>query len=197
MQEAMPENFSTTLVCLYFAAAFERGLELLQPRVWLAPAQPRAWRDFFDLDRNARVWMCRDLLRILGDRDIPVTKEHVDQFGALKPDVWLEDAKHAIIIENKIARHRAEREAEYLMFLREHARTEKRAYLYSVPAGWAIDGNPAAEWWQFVGQPDENVLRGIIKWDAEFVQQLCSVLKVPQLFHERLPHRIGERFLRG
>jgi len=191
----MPENFSTTLICLYFAAAFERGLELLQPRVWLARARPRAWKDLFDLDRNARVWMCRDLLRLLGDWGIPVTKEYVEQFGGLKPDVWLEDAKHAIIVENKIARHRAEREAEYLMFLRQQVRKEKRAYLYSVPAGWAIDENPAAEWWQFLDQADENLLCGIIKWDAEFVQQMCSVLNVPQWFQERLPHRIGERFL--
>jgi hypothetical protein len=89
--------------------------------------------------------MCRDLLRMLGDWDIQVTKEDRKLFGGLKPDIWLVDGKHAIIVENKIARHRAEREAEYLTFLRQQVRKEKRAYLYSVPAGWALDENPAAE----------------------------------------------------
>jgi hypothetical protein len=195
MPEIVPEDFSTALLCMYFALAREGRLNAMHPRVYFSRnrGESRAWGELFKLDRETQIWMCRDLNKTLAGLGIRVTGESQRAYGQLKPDIWIHDENHAIIIENKDGGPRSSRESEYLNFLREDALGKpNRAFLYAVPQGWLP--NETAEWWQFVreGEADNKVRRGIIPWDDEFVGFLCDTLSVPEWFCDKLPNKVNE-----
>jgi hypothetical protein len=198
MPEIVPEDFSTALLCMYFALAREGELPADRPRVYFSRSQKdsRAWGDLFRLDRKTQVWMCRDLGRTLTDLDVSVSGDYQRKYGQLKPDVWIQDGQHAIIIENKDGGHRSRREDEYLEFLHENVLGPRmRAFLYSVPQSWLAGEEARCEWWRFVkeGEADQRVPRGIIPWDNEFVTGLCGALSVPEWFRDKLPDKVDER----
>lgn len=193
MPEIVPENFSTTLLCLYFALAGRKDAG--QPPVWLAPTRTgsRSWGELFTLGSEAtEVWMCRNLEKTLQVLYPGVTEE---RYRGLAPDVWIQDGKHAIVIENKTAGGRNTRqETEYLTFLRDPRLGEReRAFLYSVPQQW-LSNRKEGEWWQFVREKDANdkVTRGVIAWDNEFARILSGALGVPEWFQGKLPNRVAE-----
>jgi hypothetical protein len=201
MPEIVPEDFSTTLLSMYIATALERGLNTEHPRIYFAPKreESRPLRDIFPLDRGAEVWMCRDLKWTLGSLGAAVKPDQYRTYGGLKPDVWIQDQAHAIIIENKDGGHRSKRESEYLGFISEGFLGErKRAFLYSVPERW-LPCWEEAEWWKFVREnPNDKVVRGIIAWDEEFIRVLCETLSVPRWFRDKLPNRVDEgRYLKS
>jgi hypothetical protein len=180
---------------MYFALVREEKLNTEQPRVYFSRnrRESRAWGELFKLDRNTEASMCRDLGRTLGDMDLRLSGEYRRTYGQLKPDVWIQDGYHAIIIENKDGGPRSLREAEYLSFLNLDALGSRiRYFLYSVPHAWLP--NPDAEWWQFTKEKkaDDKVHRGIIPWDDEFVNFLCSALYVPEWYRNKLPNRVDQ-----
>lgn len=194
MPEIVPEDFSTTLLCLYFALAREGKLDAEQPRVWLAEKKCHSWGEIFALDAETQVWMCRNLVEVLDGLGVHLVGEQRQTYLGLRPDVWIKDARHAIIVENKTGTERHPREGEYLAFLHEAAfQGLRRAFLYSVPQQW-LPNWQEAEWWHFVRERDANdeVLRGIIAWDEEFVEFLSKRLGVPQWFRDKLPNRVDE-----
>ncbi len=181
---------------MYFALAHEGKLDPEQPRIYFAPSreESRGWEDLFPLDRTAEVWMCRNLRRTFEGLDVPATQEVNTCYRGLMPDVWIQDKHYAIIIENKDGGGRHPRESDYLSFLREPILTNrKRAFLYSVPQEW-LPNRREAEWWNFVRERDEGdeVIRGIIAWDAEFAELLCKKLCAPRWFKDKLPNRVDE-----
>jgi hypothetical protein len=182
-------------LCLYFALAREGKLDAGRPRVWLAEKKCHSWAELFPLDVETQVWMCRNLVEVLDGSGVHVVGEQRQTYLGLRPDVWIQDGRHAIIVENKTARGRQQRqEREYLAFLHEAAfQGLTRAFLYSVPQGW-LPNWQEAEWWHFVRERDasDEVLRGIIAWDDEFVELLSERLGVPQWFRDKLPNRVDE-----
>jgi hypothetical protein len=195
MPEIVPENFSTTLLCMYFALAREGKLDAMHPRVYFSRnrGESRGWGELFKLDRGTEVWMCRGLEKTLAGLDVRVTGEHLRAYGQLKPDIWIQDGNHAIIIENKHGLRNAGQQRSYLDVLGvSQLRTPKRAFLYCVPQ--AFLPSETAEWWEFVKgrTANDNVVRGIIPWDDEFAEFLCDTLPVPEWFRNKLPNRINE-----
>lgn len=195
--EIVPENFSTTLLCMYFARACEGKADAGQPRVYYGPAleESRAWGEEFPLDRRTQVWMCRNLSHTLYGLGVRLTPELAETYGHVEPDVWLHDDAHAIIIENKDGGDRnPHQEQKYLGFLHEAAlKRRKRAFLYAVPEQW-LSNREQAKWWRFVRErpADDTVIRGIIAWDTTFVESLCRILSVPEWFRDKLPNRVNE-----
>jgi hypothetical protein len=99
--EIVPENFSTTLLCMYFARACEGKADAGQPRIYYGPTleESQTWREMFPLDRRAQAWMCRNLTRTLSSLGVQLTPELIETDGHVEPDVFVHDDGHAIIIE--------------------------------------------------------------------------------------------------
>src|SRR5271167_3454359 len=184
MIEVVHENFSTPLLCMYFARVREGRPDLEQPRVYFGPSreESQSWGELFPLDRGTEVWMCRRLEKTLGSSDVQLTKDRTEHYTGLEPDVRIQDEKHAIVIENKRRRRDMRQENSYLDFLRESSLNRPtRTFLYCVPEAW-LPNRKDSEWWKFVREKnaDDPVLRGIIAWDGEFVDFLCTELSVPE-----------------
>src|SRR5947199_833342 len=119
MPETMHEDFSTALLCLYFGLLAEGRFDAEQPRVYFAPCRKESqpWSELFSLGGGTEVWMSH-LTRPLHPR-CAVTEERWQHYNGLKPDVWIQDDGHAIMIENKTRGGRHGREHDYLNCLRE------------------------------------------------------------------------------
>lgn len=199
MAETMHEDFSTALLCLYFALASEGKLDAEQPRVYFGPSrkESQCWGELFSLGTGTETWMSYLSRFVRGHGPSPF-ENRWQQYKGLKPDVWIHDNDHAIIIENKTGGHRAERERDYLDLLHEASfQRLKRAFLYSVPQEW-LPNRKESEWWHFVRgrEPGDGVIRGVIAWDDEFVGFLCNKLRLPKWFYDKLPNKVDEgRFL--
>jgi hypothetical protein len=180
---------------MYFALAREGRVDAMHPRVYISRnrGESRGWGDLFKLDRGTEVWMCRGLERTLPGLGVQVTREYQRAYGQLKPDIWIQDENHAIIIENKHGLRKAGQQHIYLDVLDVcQLNRPKRAFLYCVPQ--AFLPSEKAEWWEFVreGTANDKVLRGIIPWDDEFAEFLCDTLPVPEWFRDKLPNKIAE-----
>lgn len=113
----LPENFSTTLLCMMFALLRkEKSREIvLDQEVELRNGR-RHLKEVSPMSEKTEVWMCPDLFATLEE-----TTEDKNLYGQKRPDVYCRDAEDYILFPgNKITGGKVEdQEGRYLKFLRE------------------------------------------------------------------------------
>ncbi len=188
----LDENFSTTLLSMLFALVRDKET---RNAVWGLPVTLREGTkllgDLLPLGVGTEVWMCRDLWTVWPGGH-GATADDARLFGNKKPDIWCEDDRNILFVENKVGggRKRDDQETPYLGFLRKDLfKDKRRAFFYAVPAGRTV--NRACEWVEFVSTPDSDILRGLVKWDTALAQLLTRHFNVPLWFAENLPDKIG------
>ena len=191
-----PENFSTTLLSMLFSLAREdrfRKVVLGVPVTVADGTKPLG--DIFPLSHATGIWMCRDLWSVWPGGQ-GATEEDRNLYCGKKPDVWCDDERHVLFIENKVGggRKLESQENRYLGFLRkERLHHKKKGLFYGVPEGWTV--NPSCEWLDFIRTPDVSVVRGLLKWDSALAGLITDLFNVPEWFATKLPNRIGNQYL--
>jgi hypothetical protein len=185
----LPENFFTSLLVIFFAdlGEQEHRESVLNLDVEFANGKGTL-KDRFPFSTEAKVWMCPDLRKSLEIWDQVPTEEDRYYYGGKSPDVWCQDEKHILFIENKTTRGRNPSQEEiYFRFLSKKVPQPRTlGFFYCVPESYTQNrDNP---WNRFIKEGDGLIERGLIKWNQSLAELLRKRLSLPGWFLDKLPH---------